>query len=73
MHAAEGKVPTSLSALLSVCLDAALGQADPFPVWTAKASIWVGAFSLSPATAASQGTAQAKIRLVLLSGLSVTK
>lgn len=57
MHAAEGRIPASLPALVSVCLDAALGQADPFPVWKAKASIEVGASSLSPATAASQGRA----------------
>lgn len=57
MHAAQGKIPTSLPALVSVCLDAALGQPDPFPVWKVKASIEIGACTLSLASAESQGRA----------------
>lgn len=45
MHAAEGKIPASLPVLISACMDAALGQADPFPVWKAKTSVQVGPLS----------------------------
>ena len=45
MHAAEGKIPASLPALISVCTDATLGRADPVLVWKAKGSVQVGPFS----------------------------